>query len=356
MPLLALLLLAPAQVVLDPSGIAMPMFDAERRFHENVARSRWSANTMEYVDGVSSSVLRHPYTIAHAAASELFVASFTLNHVVRLRWIDGKRAQYKVFVKGRDLDGPVGMALDHAGSLFIASFTNDVVLRVNASDGALLDRIGDEESLDCPEGLALSPDGRLFVASFLLPHLSVFDPQSGAFLGRFGALAPQPAQPAPRPAPSLAGAEDVAFDSEGAVHVSAYYSSAVYKFDAQSGALLAVYGQGLVSGPVGIACDPSSGDMFVSSYRDDKVLRFTPGGAFVGVAAGADVSPDGEAGAAQAELRARRQRRGATIRSPSGLSFDPHDGTLWVASYATGAVTRFNSSAWGGGRTWRVTD
>ena len=60
--------------------------------------------------------------------------------------------------------------------------------------------------------------------------------------------------------------------------------------------------------------------------------------------------------AAQAELRARRQRRGATIRSPSGLSFDPHDGTLWVASYATGAVTRFNSSAWGGGRTWRVTD
>jgi streptogramin lyase len=135
-----------AQVVVDPSGIVMPMFDAEHRFHEEVSRSRWSANPMEYVDGASSAVLRHPYTIVHAPDGELFVASFTLNHVVRLRWISGKRAQYKIFVKGRELDGPVGMALQ-GGALFVASFTNDVVLKVNAVDGTLISKIGNEDTL-----------------------------------------------------------------------------------------------------------------------------------------------------------------------------------------------------------------
>ena len=86
-----LIFTATAQVVVDPaSGFVMPMFDAETRFHEAVARSRWSANPMEYLDGASSAVLRHPYTIAHAPDGELFVASFTLNHVVRLRWVSGK--------------------------------------------------------------------------------------------------------------------------------------------------------------------------------------------------------------------------------------------------------------------------
>lgn len=234
---------------------------------------------MEYVDGASSAVLRHPYTIAHAPDGELFVASFTLNHVVRLKWIAGKRAQYKIFVKGRELDGPVGMALDD-DALYVASFTNDVVLRVNATDGALLGKIGDENSLDCPEGIAFGPDGRLYVASFLLPHLSVFEPASGDYLGKFGSLSvprvltePPPPLPKARSSkpPTLAGAEDLAFDLYGDVHVTAYYSSAVYKFNGTSGAFAYTYGKGIVHGPVGVACDPASGDMFVSSYKDNKV-------------------------------------------------------------------------------------
>ena len=352
--------LTAAQVVVDESGLIVPQFDSAARFHEEVARSRWSASPMEYVDGASSAVLRHPYTIAHAAEDgELFVASFTLNHVVRLRWISGRRAQYKVFVKGRELDGPVGMALE-SGELFVASFTNDVVLRVNASDGALLGRIGDENTLDCPEGIAIGPDSRLYVASFLLPHLSVFERQSGAYLGKFGSIGvpraltePSPWAPKMPGPPTLAGAEDLAFDLRGDVHVTAYYSSAIYKFNGTSGALEYTYGKGLVHGPVGCACDPQSGDIFVSSYRDSKVLRFTSDGQFVGVAAG--VESEHDAARAGGATAARGSRRARTISSPSGLAF-ADDGTLWVASYATGAVTRFNSS-FGGGRTfWRVTD
>ena len=182
---------------------------------------------MDYVDGVTSSVLQHPYTIVHDFLGDsFFVASFTLNHVVRLRMASTRSAQYKVFVSGSELDGPVGMVVD-GDVLFVASFTNDHVLRVNTTDGALLSRFGDSDILDCPEGIALNPhDGRLYVASFLLPHLAVFDPQSGAHLGSFG-QSPRSSAAVPRPL-KLHGAEDVAFDFHGAAHVTAYYSEMVH--------------------------------------------------------------------------------------------------------------------------------
>ena len=290
------------------------------------------------------------------------MASFTLNHVVRLRWIAGKRAQYKVFVKGRELDGPVGMAVEGTASLYVASFTNDVVLRVNATDGELISRIGNEDSLDCPEGIAIGPDGKLYVASFLLPHLSVFVPESGEYLGRFGFLAPpsrsltEPPPPLPRTPkpPQLAGAEDLAFDLNGDVHVTGYYSNAVFKFNGTSGDIVLTYGKGLVHGPVGIACDSLSGDLFVASYKDNKVLRFTSEGRFLGVAAGAELThaeAGGEATAATSSRAAVSAR--ADDQQPERLGVCRRWSS--AASHATGAVTRFNSSNFGG-RVWRVTD
>uniref|UniRef100_A0A7S2HHR4 SMP-30/Gluconolactonase/LRE-like region domain-containing protein n=1 Tax=Haptolina brevifila TaxID=156173 RepID=A0A7S2HHR4_9EUKA len=220
-----------SQVTVDPlTGIVTPSFSAEQRFHEEAATPRYRISEMEYVDGASSTVLRHPYTILHAGSNELYVASFTLNHVIRLRWLTGKRAQYKVFVSGKELDGPVGMALQH-DALYVASFTNDVVLRVNASSGELLGRIGNEDTLDCPEGIAIGPDGLLYVTSFLLPYLSIFEPHSGKYLGKFGSSSGAivlPSAPHSKvPGPVLRGAEDVTFDLAGDVHVTAYYSNAV---------------------------------------------------------------------------------------------------------------------------------
>ena len=56
----------------------------QQRFHEQLDSSRWSANQMDYVDGASSAVLRNPYTLAFDPYDEsLFVASFTLNHIVK---------------------------------------------------------------------------------------------------------------------------------------------------------------------------------------------------------------------------------------------------------------------------------
>ena len=95
----------------------------QQRFHEQLEGSRWSANQMDYVDGASSAVLRNPYTLAFDPYDEsLFVASFTLNHIVRLRLHEKRKAQYKVFVSGQDVDSPVGMVLDD-GVLYACSPT-----------------------------------------------------------------------------------------------------------------------------------------------------------------------------------------------------------------------------------------
>ena len=189
--------------------------------------------------------------------------STNLSHCARLRSALTLEVFESRLCRGKELDGPVGMALD-ADSLLVASFTNDVILRINLTNGELINKIGSEDTLDCPEGIAFSPDGRLFVASFLLPHLSVFDPESGAFLGRFGSSL-QPALPTAAPPlfglgkhEGPRGAEDLAFDLDGNVHVTGYYSNAVFKFNGTSGALELTYGRGLVHGPVGVVCDDLS--------------------------------------------------------------------------------------------------
>ena len=64
----------------------MGMLHDQQRFHEQLDSSRWRSGPMEYVDGVSAAVLQHPYTLLFDADdASLLVASFTLNHVVRLR-------------------------------------------------------------------------------------------------------------------------------------------------------------------------------------------------------------------------------------------------------------------------------
>ena len=340
---------------------------------------------MEYVDGVSAAVLQHPYTLLFDADdASLLVASFTLNHVVRLRMVSRqarlnlahparpfgtypdparaaaqdahrKTAAYKVFVSGRELDGPVGMALD-GRHLYVASFTNDRILRVDADSGDLLGTLGNDEELDCPEGIAISR-GRLYVASFLLKHIMRYDLETGECLGQFappptGRPGPRDLGPRPTPLPSnsptnsprppaLLGAEDVAIDDNGDLHVTAYHSNAVHKFNGTTGAFELEYGRGILRGPVGIACGPGDGDMYVSSYRTHSVLRFSAGGKFVGVGAGA---PPGAATAGR-----------PLVANPSGLAFDPHDGTLHVLSYVSGAIVRFNATGDARTRVWRVT-
>ena len=349
-----------AQLGTQPAEFDLPAFlQDQQRFQEQLTDSRWSANPLPYVDGLSSAVLQHPYAVlCDPADGTIFVTSFTLDHVVRLRMTSRKTAQYKIFVRGAELDAPVGMAIDDERHLYVASFTNDHILRVHADSGELLGTFGNDTEMDCPEGIALGPDGTLYVVSFLLPYVVRYQPQTGQFLGQFAppratAAAPRrgvhmtlpvgwdggvvPAVPAAPAVPAMRGAEDLAFDAAGDLHVTAYHSSAVFKFNGSTGALESTYAQGVVRGPVGITCGPD-GDMYVASYRDNQVLRFAPSGRFVGVAAGATSQRLGG-------------KRG--ISGPAGITF-ADDGTFFVTSHVAGSLTRFNATSLPV-RTWRVT-
>lgn len=78
-----LLLLAGCAEAQLPAEAGAVLFDVstQQRFLNQLEQSRWNVGQMDYVDGASAAVLRHPYTLAFDEDGSLFVASFTLNHV-----------------------------------------------------------------------------------------------------------------------------------------------------------------------------------------------------------------------------------------------------------------------------------
>ena len=92
--------------------------------------------------------------------------------------------------------------------------------------------------------------------------------------------------------------------------MTAYHASAVFKYNGSTGALETSYGKGVLRGPVGITCGPD-GDMYIASYKDNQVMRFSPSGRFIGVAAGTT------------EQRMGAQRRSAAARRPFARATTP---------------------------------
>lgn len=335
-PWLAVLLVVRQQDVIT---LDLPRFLFEQhQLHSQqmhlLASTPLGRSHMDYLDEVAEDALQQPYALAfNGRDGSLFVASFALDHVVRITWSleSKKKARYRVFAR---VDSPVGLAYDaRSGLLFVSSFTADLIYAFD-EEGNLIRAFGDEEHLDCPQGIALGPDGLLYAASFLRNAVVRYDPSTGTFAGDFSRGGP----PGRRGEPVLKGPEALAwgpYDADGEAHlyVTNYFRNSVEIFNV-SGGWAASLGAGALEGPVGLSfsrVDPFQ--VLVASYRGNCVHAFDAAGHYLGVAAG-------RSGLA----REGRRARGMLI-GPSGLAFSPADGTLFVASYVTGRLTRFNHSS-----------
>jgi hypothetical protein len=254
-------------------------------------------------------VITNPSNLVFGADGALFVASFTLDHVVRFEFLEPaarRRARYSIFAA--NLDGPSALALDEAsgGGLFVASFGGDEVLRFGP-DGSLLQRYGNEEEVDCPEGLAVS-DGLLYVSSWHRGWVVRYNISTGLFLGQFVSPAPPPPPPPPGEKPAAASVvafpEELVFTPAGDLIVSHFYSNSLMLYGGETGEPLGPLLRGKVlRGPVGVAIGPD-GFLYVGSYKRNVVLRLQP-----------------STGAVLDVVAARGELQGLAGREPASLFF-----------------------------------
>lgn len=170
------------------------------------------------------------------------------------------------------LNGPTAAVFGPDGNLYVASFGNDRVLRYSGSTGLYMDTFVSARSggLDGPDaGMDFGPDGRLYVPGFNSNRVYRYDGETGAFLNVFAG-----------PAKGLANPRMIRFHSSGDVLVSSWGSNEILRFTS-GGALVGTF-LTLVK-PTGFAIHPRTGDVFVTSDQSDKVVRYDRFGTRIGL-------------------------------------------------------------------------
>jgi DNA-binding beta-propeller fold protein YncE len=117
--------------------------------------------------------------------------------------------------------------------------------------------------------------------------------------------------------------------TNGDVYVSDYANNRVEKFDSSGNYLLQFgglgSGPGQMNGPIGIALDPTNEDVYVTDFFNNRVEKFDPSGNFVSQF-GTEGQTDGQ------------------FEGPNGIAVDPHNGDIWVTDRYNNRVEKFDPS------------
>lgn len=241
---------------------------------------------------------------APALRAQVLVSDYNLGRVLRYD-ADGSNPIMLVAPAGGGLDQPHRARIGPDGLLYVASAGSDQILRYRADTGAFVDEfIGFTSGIDYPVDFVFRPDGFLYVTSQQTSSVLRFDSATGARdLGWIAA------------APSLSAPSGLAFDDAGHLFVSGRFSYNLARFDAATGAHQLTFGD--VPFALGLTLLPD-GRLLAASGYGNTIEAF---------------SDTASAAPAQSTLV-------SGLDFPVGVELDPVTGSLLVANYGSGSISR----------------
>jgi WD40 repeat protein len=228
--------------------------------------------------------------------------------------------------------------------LFVGDDTNNngMIRQYDAQTGAFL---GNFATLPNPMtgGMAYGPDGDLFVVNRDVPLIQRLNPITGAVIHTYDPGAP---------------ATSLAFAPDGSLLVTSYSDSNVRRVDLGTGTST-LFAELIEANGITVA---GNGDVYVTSFGEGSVTRFSAAGAYLGSAFvgglgyGIQCGPDGflyvAVESADQVLRINSTTLASStyisaglggLNSPRDVSFG-YDGNLYVVSGLNQSVKKYNGS------------
>lgn len=242
--------------------------------------------------------------LATYADAQVLVSDYNLARILRYD-ADGTNPTVLITPASGGLDQPHRARVGPDGLLYVASAGSDQILRYHATTGAFIDVFaGSATGLDYPVDFIFRPDGYLYVSSQANSAILRYDSATGAL--DTGWIAQDA---------SLSAPSGIAFDDAGNLYVSGRFSYNLARFDAATGAHELTFGD--VPFALGLALLPD-GRLLAASGYDNTVEAFA--------------NPD-SATPSQSTLV-------TGLDFPVGLEIDPLTGSLLVANYGNGSISR----------------
>jgi streptogramin lyase len=246
--------------------------------------------------------LAGPRALTFGPDNSLYVSSGDANEVLRYDGTTG--AFLDAFVGDNpetpDVDerGPLatprGIVFGPAdGHLYVSSRDTDEVLRYDGTTGVFLDFFVANESggLNHPTNLTFGPDGNLYVNGYENDQVLRYDGTTGAFLDIF--VADDPATLDIDETGGLRQPLGITFGPDGNLYVSPFNDNQVFRYDGATGALIDAF---VSNDPATAFVDETGGldraaetlfdpvgNLLVSSFGNNQVMRYDINGAFQGV-------------------------------------------------------------------------
>ena len=221
----------------------------------------------------SASAVTGPADVVVGPDGLLYVTEFGSSQIDRYDAATGAFVDNFVYRGSGGLNSPSRMIFGVDGNLYVTSSGTNQVLRYSGSDGRFLGAFvaAGAGGLSQPVGLAVSPDGTLYVSSYADGSIRRYHGETGQFIDTFASF-------------GTATFVDLVFASNGNMLASSTTDNVVREFDISNGDFVrdvVTAGTGGLVSAAGIQIGPD-GNLYVTDFGNDKVLRYTQEGQFIG--------------------------------------------------------------------------